>query len=274
VQAPALSHPEPAAPSARVAQVNLMGFAVDKITARGAMDLIMAELAQGRGGWVLTPNVEILRRLHADPEYAAVCSGATLRLADGMPLIWASWLQRTPLPERVAGSDLIWTLAERAAAGGRRVFFLGGNPGTAESAAKRLEADYPGLIIAGTECPPFGFEHDHEYLEQLADRMVRIAPDICFVGLGSGKQDRLIAMLRARLPSTWFLGLGVSFSFVSGEVRRAPPWVRRIGLEWLFRLTQEPARLGRRYILDGLPFAARLLVAASIAGVRRSTGQA
>jgi N-acetylglucosaminyldiphosphoundecaprenol N-acetyl-beta-D-mannosaminyltransferase len=236
-----------------------------RLTASETIDRIMSELEAGRGGWVVTPNLTILHRLVHDPAYANLCAQATLRVADGMPLIWASRLQGTPLPERVAGSDLIWTLSERAAPAGKSVFLLGGSPGTADQAADRLRSRFPGLMVAGIECPPFGFENDAAYMSGMIDRVVRAAPDICYVGLVSAKQDPLICRLRPLLPRTWFLGIGVSFSFVSGTIVRAPRWARAVGLEWLFRLLQELRRLGRRYLIEGVPFAARLMVQSALA---------
>jgi N-acetylglucosaminyldiphosphoundecaprenol N-acetyl-beta-D-mannosaminyltransferase len=180
-----------------------------------------------------------------------------------MPLIWASRLAGAELPERVAGSSLIWTLPERAARDGASVFLLGGNEGAADHAAEVLRERHPGLSIAGTLCPPFGFDHDEAQLDGI-DAMLREArPDFVFVGLGFPKQERLIRRLRKVLPEAWFVSCGISFSFVSGEVRRAPTWVQRSGLEWLHRLFQEPKRLFRRYVVDGFPFLVRLLLNAS-----------
>lgn len=247
--------------------IDLLGVRLHHLTAEQAIDHVMSELSHGRGGWVLTPNIDILRRMVINPSYAEVVSGATLRLADGMPLIWASRLQRTSLPERVAGSELIWSLTARAAKEGRSVFFLGGNPGVAEAAADRLRELNPGLRVAGTECPALGFERDEAYLAQLEQKLRTSAPDICYVALSAPKQDLLIQRLRPRFPHTWFLGIGISFSFVAGEVRQAPVWIRRIGLEWLTRLLQEPRRLGRRYLIDGIPFACRLFWTSGLRGV-------
>jgi N-acetylglucosaminyldiphosphoundecaprenol N-acetyl-beta-D-mannosaminyltransferase len=249
-------------------QVRLMGIALDNLDAREALDRISADLAQGRGGWGITPNLDIVRRMVVDPAYRELLSPATLRLADGMPLVWASRVQRTPLKERVAGSDLIWTLSARAAHEGRSVYFLGGNPGAAQTAAAKLKELHPSLIVAGIDCPPIGFEHDEAYMAGLRERLLATAPDICFVALGAPKQDRVIRALFPLLPRTWFLGIGISFSFVAGEVKRAPRWMRASGLEWVHRMAQEPRRLAKRYLLEGVPFAARLFASALLARFR------
>jgi N-acetylglucosaminyldiphosphoundecaprenol N-acetyl-beta-D-mannosaminyltransferase len=252
--------------------IRLMGVDVHRLRQRDVVDAIDASIARGEGGWVLTPNLDILRRLTRDAEFARLCEGVTLRVADGMPLIWASRLARTPLPERVAGSDLIWTLSERAASRGHTLFLLGGDPGTAEEAARVLSARYPGLQVVGTACPPFGFERDESYLASLEAMLVSLAPDVVFVGLGSPKQERLIERLRLVAPAAWYLGIGISFSFVCGDVRRAPHWMRVLGLEWVHRLVQEPGRLAKRYLVDGLPFVALLLASSTLQGLGMRAG--
>jgi N-acetylglucosaminyldiphosphoundecaprenol N-acetyl-beta-D-mannosaminyltransferase len=249
----------------RIEQVSILGVPLDNVSSQESLDLIFWSLDHGRGGWVLTPNLDILRRLIKDPGYRSMTEEATLRVADGMPLIWASRLQGTPLKARVAGSDLIWSICERAAEEGRSVFFLGGNPGAADDAAAKLAGRYRGLHVAGTACPPLGYERDEAYRKVLIQKLRAAAPDICFVALSTPKQDRLIRELLPMFPRTWFLGIGISFSFVSGEVKRAPAWMRRSGLEWVHRLVQEPRRLGRRYLVDGVPFGMRLLASAAAA---------
>lgn len=266
LQSPA-SHPADS-PDPALPVVRLAGVAVHALRATQAVGHIVDSARRGRGGWVVTPNLDILRRLVHEPGFAQLCDGATLRLADGMPLVWASRLQRTPLPERVAGSDLIWSLSKAAADAALRVFLLGGNPGAADAAAEILRRRFPALVIAGTHCPPVGFESNPD-LRRAVDTALNAAdPHVVFVALGSPKQEKLIRELRGLFPGIWFLGIGISFSFVSGEVRRAPRWMQRIGLEWSHRLMQEPQRLFRRYLLDGIPFAVRLLVASFLAGLR------
>jgi N-acetylglucosaminyldiphosphoundecaprenol N-acetyl-beta-D-mannosaminyltransferase len=235
-----------------------MGLRLHALSQSDCVVHVMRELASSRPGWVLTVNLDILRRWRLDGEFRSLVEGATLRLADGMPLVWASRIAGEPLPERVAGSDLIWSLSQAAAQDRRSLYLLGGNPGSAAAAAGVLAERYPGLRISGTHCPPMGFESDPAQLRAIHASLLLAQPDLVLVALGSPKQDRLIAQLRPLLPRAWWVGVGISFSFVSGEVRRAPAWARRCGLEWLHRLTQEPGRLARRYLVHGLAFAARL----------------
>jgi N-acetylglucosaminyldiphosphoundecaprenol N-acetyl-beta-D-mannosaminyltransferase len=178
-------------------------------------------------------------------------------------LIWATRVAGTALPERVAGSDLIWSVSEAASHRDISVFLLGGNPVVAERAASALLKRYSGLEIVGTLCPPFGFEDDVKELNRIQREVKEAAPQIVFVGLGFPKQDLLIARLREILPCVTFMGVGISFGFVAGELRRAPSWTQGLGLEWLYRLQQEPRRLGRRYLVRGMPFALWLLASAA-----------
>jgi N-acetylglucosaminyldiphosphoundecaprenol N-acetyl-beta-D-mannosaminyltransferase len=240
-----------------------MGMPIDPITQRQAIDHLLAGLSRGQGGRVITPNLDQLRLYHQRPELRAMYEEADLVLADGMPLLWAGRLQSTRLPERVAGSELIYTLSAAAAVAGRSIFLLGGNPCVAELAGQELARRYPGLKVAGSHCPPFGFEKDDARMRAIRDALADARPDIVYVGLGFPKQERLIEAVRDVLPTSWFLGVGVSFSFVSGEIRHAPRWMRKIGFEWVHRLVQEPGRLFERYVVHDIPFALRLLAHAA-----------
>ena len=240
-------------PTIQVDGLPFVASTVPKLTGH-----IVAEAAAGRGGWVVTPNIDILRRWRVEPAFRALVSDATIFTADGRPIVWASQLQGTPLPARLTGSDLFVALMAAAGAG-LRIALIGGNEGTAEAAAARL---IPEAVAAGrvrTLCPPFGFEQQPQEMARLESLLTGWQPQIVFIGLGSPKQEKLIARLRALAPRAWYLGVGVSFSFVAGDVKRAPGWMQRSGLEWVHRLVQEPGRLARRYLVDGIPFAAGLL---------------
>jgi N-acetylglucosaminyldiphosphoundecaprenol N-acetyl-beta-D-mannosaminyltransferase len=241
-----------------VEHVELMGVQLAKLTEAQTTDLVLAALDDGRGGWICPVNLDVLRQIVHQEALRTLVSSADLVVADGMPLLWAARIQGTPLPGRVAGSSLISTLSAQLARRHRSIYLLGGNEGTAQAAGMHLQATMPGLRLAGSCCPPFGFEHSPEQLERIMAGLESSAPDVVFVGLGFPKQDRLIAQLRTLLPRTWFVSCGISFSFLVGEVRRAPPALQALGLEWTHRLAQEPSRLARRYLVDGLPFAARL----------------
>jgi N-acetylglucosaminyldiphosphoundecaprenol N-acetyl-beta-D-mannosaminyltransferase len=237
-----------------------MGVDFDSVTESGALDALFAGLAARRGGLVLTANLDHLRRAQSDARFAQIARTADLVVADGMPIVWAARLAGRPLPQRVAGSTMVFALCARAAREGRSVFLLGGNPGVADHAAGVLTSQHAGLRICGTLCPPFGFESDAGKLGEIRDAVRAARPDIVLVALGSPKQEYLAQTLRGDLPGAWWIGVGISLSFVTGEVRRAPAWMQRAGLEWIHRLASEPRRLARRYLVDGLPFAARLFL--------------
>jgi len=245
--------------------IRVHGVALHAISESRCVQWVVDALEVGRGGWVVTANLDHLRRLVGDAEYTSRCRDATLVVADGMPLIWASKLQGTPLPERVAGSNLISSLSAAAADRGRSIYLLGGATGTAEAAAGVLSKRHPKLRVCGTCCPTIDdIENGADSVAAITDDLRQSNPDIVYVALGSPKQEVLIDRLRDQLPGTWWLGVGNSFSFLCGHVHRAPLWVQRTGFEWLHRLIQEPRRLGRRYLVDGCPFAVRVLFGAAI----------
>jgi N-acetylglucosaminyldiphosphoundecaprenol N-acetyl-beta-D-mannosaminyltransferase len=257
VSAAASAAAAPALPSVTLAGVRL--HAIDEAQ---CIAHVLGELAAGRGGVVVTANLDHVRRLQQPGPFRDVYAAADVVTVDGMPVVWACRIQGTPVKGRVAGSDLMRSLPAAAAAAGRSVYLLGGDPGAGEAAAAALRAASPALRVAGVECPPFGFEKDAAYTTALRARLQAAAPDVVFIALGSPKQEFVIRDLRAALPAAWWLGVGISFSFVAGDVQRAPRWLQRLGLEWLHRLVQEPRRLARRYLVDGLPFAAALFARA------------
>lgn len=251
-----------------LSSVELDGIQLHALEEGQCVEHVVAEISAGRGGWIVTPNLDHMRRLRRDARFKESYRRADLSVADGMPLVWACRLQRTPLPGRVAGSDLIWSLSRAAAERGAAVFLLGGDPGTADEAARELRARCGGLRVAGTCCPAPGFENRPDEMAEIVERLEATRPEIVFVALGSPKQEILIELLRAHLPNAWWLGCGISFSFVAGRVKRAPVWVRRLGLEWVHRMAQEPRRLVRRYLVDGLPFGAALMARSAWRGLR------
>jgi N-acetylglucosaminyldiphosphoundecaprenol N-acetyl-beta-D-mannosaminyltransferase len=254
--------------------VRLRGVPVHAISEQDCVTHIHRCLDQGRGGWVVTPNLDFLRRLGRDRAFADLFRQTTLVVADGMPLVWASRLQGTPLPQRVAGSDLILSVSREAGRRGRSVFLLGGAPGTAPRAARVLAERCPGLSIAGWCCPQLDGPLAASVLGDLADQLCRARPDIVFVALGSPKQEQVIEVLRPYLPVAWWMGVGISFSFLCGHVRRAPRWMQNCGLEWVHRLLQEPRRLTGRYLFKGLGFALVLFSTAAWARIRPLRAQA
>jgi N-acetylglucosaminyldiphosphoundecaprenol N-acetyl-beta-D-mannosaminyltransferase len=250
-------------------RVHLDGTGFDRITEEEVVAVVREAINAGRGGRILTPNVDILRRAQADSDVRAYLDDADLVVADGMPLVWASKLSGSPLPERVAGSSLIWSLSRGLAHDGRSIFVVGGSPAArgvqdgATRAADRLARDCPGLRTAGTLCPAFGFERNERSYEGFGRKVAAAEPDLVFVGLGFPKQEAVITRLRAGLPRAWFIGCGAAVNFVAGDIGRAPRWMQRTGLEWAHRLGTEPSRLAGRYLKHDAPYAMRLLAGAA-----------
>ena len=246
-----------------------MGLPIHAYTAPELVEYLITRSLAGAGGYVMTPNLDNLRSLKRSQHLMRRALEADVRVADGMPLIWASRIRGTPLPARVPGSDLTLMLADATARSGRRLYLLGGEPGTAERAGAALRKRSQAIKIVGTYCPPYGFERDPDEMARIRTHVSAARPNIVYVGLPFPKASELIADLRAALPHAWFLGLGISFSFVCGDVLRAPSWMQSAGLEWLHRLKQEPWRLGRRYLVEGVPFALSLFWSSLLERYRR-----
>jgi N-acetylglucosaminyldiphosphoundecaprenol N-acetyl-beta-D-mannosaminyltransferase len=246
-------------------RVLLMGLEIDPVTEADVVAHVRRALDRGAGGRIVTPNVDILRQATRDAAVRADLAGADLVVADGAPLVWAARLAGTPVPERVAGADLIWSLSGGLAEDGRSIYLLGGEPEIqirregAHRAAIELSRRYPRLRIAGHASPRYGFDAIPAELDAVCAELVEAKPDLVFVGLGFPRQERIITRLRPELPGAWFLGCGAAINFVAGDVRRAPEAFQKSGLEWLHRLATEPRRLAKRYLRHDAPFAGRLL---------------
>lgn len=238
----------------------LFGIDFACVTEEQAVEWVCARASSHTGAFIVTANLDHLRRCCVDETYRQLVKEADLVVADGMPLIWASRVQGAPLlPERVAGSSMTVALCERAAETGLSVFLLGGDEGVAKQASTRLVEQHPKIGIAGTYCPPFGFEHNESQMAEIQMRLREAQPDLVLVALGSPKQEKLIREIRSVCPQACWIGVGISLSFITGDVKRAPEWVQRVGLEWMHRLLQEPRRLFRRYVIQGIPWGLRLL---------------
>jgi len=237
-----------------IQKIDICGIKIDNVSLDEAVRAISAIIQSRKLSYVVTPNVDHIVKLQKDPEFRDIYSNAALVLPDGMPLLWAAKFIGTPLKEKISGSDLLPKLCEVAAEKGYKVFFLGGREVSAAKAAEVLKAKYQKLNVAGTYCPPFGFERDEQENDKII-RMIKAAcPDILFVGLGAPKQEKWIYKYKDRYQAPLSIGIGVSFEFMAGMVRRAPIWMQKSGLEWFWRLMMEPARLWKRYLIDDMLF--------------------
>jgi N-acetylglucosaminyldiphosphoundecaprenol N-acetyl-beta-D-mannosaminyltransferase len=240
--------------------VDIMGMQVARLTEANLVHYIVTEIGQGRGGSVVTANLDILLRHHSDPEARRVYDAASLRVADGMPLVWASKVLNEPVPERLAGSTLLSTVAARAAVEGLSMYLLGGTPESAERAAGVLVERHPSLSVGANSKLSFDARPSRIQVQTAIELLRSEGPrDIVWVGLGSPKQEFLIHELRPHFPNAWMIGVGGTFSFLCGDIERAPQWAQRSGLEWLHRMSQDPKRLAKRYLGDNLPFLGKVM---------------
>jgi N-acetylglucosaminyldiphosphoundecaprenol N-acetyl-beta-D-mannosaminyltransferase len=203
---------------------------------------------------IVTVNAQIYVLAQKWDRYRKCLDSAEYVCADGMPLAWAcNHLGGVKVP-RVAGVDLIERLCEGGAADGLSVFLLGGRPNSAELAARKLSQRYPGLRIAGVSCPDWGFETSADTLRPVIDQIAKAKPHILFAALGAPKQELLIEDYIRPLNVPIPVGVGGSFEILSGFIDRAPMWMQSSGLEWAFRLSKDPKRLWRRYLIGNAEF--------------------
>ncbi len=222
---------------------------IDAVTRDDALEAVEALVRRGAGGAVFTPNVDHIMIADENARMREAYARANLSLADGMPVLWASRLLGHPLPEKVSGSDFVPLLLDHAAERAWRVYFLGGAPGVAELAREKLRERLPRLQVVGVDVPQIDADDPPERWQPVVDRIREARPHLVFVALGAPKQEIFINAVREELRPAVLLAVGGSLDFVAGTIPRAPRWMSRSGLEWLFRLSREPRRLWRRYLL-------------------------
>lgn len=235
-----------------VPTVTLFGLPFSNISVREAVQTIIALVHQKSGPvYAVTPNVDHIVQITQNPALLPLYQDAYLILIDGQPLMWSARLLGQPLKEKVSGSDLFIQLMPALADQDIQAFFLGGDPGVAEKAADTLCEQYPNLRRPHTYCPPFGFEFDPGENHKIVDLIDQSKAQILFVGVGAPKQEKWLKAHIAELKHIQFgIGIGASFDFVAGTRKRAPLWMQKNSLEWLYRLLQEPKRLWRRYLVN------------------------
>jgi len=235
-------------------RVTVLGVQIDALTMADAIAQFETLVARRQSALVFSLNVDICMKIHRDPELRKIYDHGNLVLVDGTPMTWAARFLGSPLPERVSGSEFLPAFCRVAGVKGYRVFLLGGLPGVAELAKQRLQADNPGLQVVGTYAPPFGFEHDDQENARIVSVIRAASPDVLFVALGTPKENKWLFRFREALQVPVSMAVGSSFDYLAGRLKRAPQWLQRCGLEWTYRLIQEPRRLWRRYLIDDLPF--------------------
>lgn len=213
--------------------------------------------ARDRAHFVAVTGMHGVTEAQHSTELKHILNCADLIVPDGMPLVWLGRLRGFPLRRRVYGPELMMAFCERTEASGYRHFFYGGAEGVADLLAETLKKKFPGLVVAGTDTPPFR-DLTVEEEEGMVQRVRKAAPDVLWVGLGTPKQERWMRRYRDRLQVPVLLGVGAAFDLNAGCMARAPVWMQEHGVEWLFRLIVEPRRLWRRYLVSGPEFVFRV----------------
>lgn len=230
----------------------VLGVPIDNLTMEEALErcdaFIVAGRTSGHTHQIATVNANFVVNSLLDPELRRILQEADMTTADGMPLVWASRLLGDPLPGRVTGVDLVPVLAARAVERGYSIYFLGAREGVAARAAAMLQRRYPGLKVAGVYSPPPAsvLTMDRTVVERVRDAR----PDILLVAFGNPKQEKWIRMYAPELQVPVCIGVGGALDMIAGTTRRAPLWMQQSGLEWIYRLAQEPRRLFKRYLHD------------------------
>lgn len=230
----------------------------DKVTMDGAISRINSLIARGVPSYVVTANLNYAMLHHREEAVAKITYDADLILPDGQPIVWRSQLTGDPLPERVAGSEMIYRLAENAAKNFQPIYFLGGEPGVARQCAEKLTKMYPSLLIAGVESPPFRPLTAAEEREQF-DRIRNSGAKILLVAFGQPKGELWIHHHYKQLGIPVTIQLGASFDFIAGTAKRAPRAFQKYGMEWFYRMTSDPKRLVPRYARNACFLFGRLI---------------
>lgn len=235
-----------------MARIKFMNTCIDNLTMAETLNEIDKLIQKKICSYVVTPNVDHIVRLEKDEELQKVYKNASLILTDGKPLIWISKWYKTPIKEKISGSDLFPRVCELAANKNYTMYLLGAAEGVADTAAKNLMKKYPGLNVVGTYSPPFGFEKNEQEMIKIKTQIQEVHPDILIVGLGCPKQEKFMYYHCKELGVPISFGLGASIDFEAGNIKRAPKWMSNHGLEWLYRFSKEPKRLFKRYFVDAL----------------------
>lgn len=235
-----------------MARIKFMNTCIDNLTMSETLNEIDKLIQKKICSYVVTPNVDHIVRLEKDEELQKVYKNASLILTDGKPLIWISKWYKTPIKEKISGSDLFPKVCELAANKNYTMYLLGAAEGVADTAAKNLMKKYPGLNVVGTYSPPFGFEKNEQEMNKIKTQIQEVHPDILIVGLGCPKQEKFMYYHCKELGVPITFGLGASIDFEAGNIKRAPKWMSNHGLEWLYRFSKEPKRLFKRYFVDDL----------------------
>ncbi len=239
-------------------RVNVLGVGVSVLNLETAVTAIAGAVRDQRKGYICVTGVHGVMEARNDPAFRKILNGAFLCTPDGMPMVWMGKIRGHSEMRRVYGPDLMLDVCAWSEKNPCRHFFFGGAPGVAEALVEKLKARFPQLEVAGTFTPPFRPLTEAEE-KQFRETIRTARPDILWVGLSTPKQEKLMVEFLPKLDVTLMIGVGAAFDFHSGRVRQAPRWMQRSGLEWFYRLCQEPRRLAKRYFKNNPRFALKIL---------------
>jgi exopolysaccharide biosynthesis WecB/TagA/CpsF family protein len=246
---------------------SILGAPIHAVTMEQALDLVHEAIVTHRPLQVGVVNAAKLVNMQRDARLRSSVLASDIILADGMSVVWASRVLGSPLPERVTGIDLMMRILERGNRAGYRVYLLGAKQEVVEEVARRIAADYPGVQVAGFRNGYFGADDE----AQIADAIAAAHADVLFVAMTSPKKEEFMARWETRLGVKVSHGVGGSFDVYTGVVSRAPASWQTLGLEWLYRVLQEPGRLWMRYLITNTLFI--VLVARELLRTRRGTAR-
>lgn len=229
-----------------VQRVNILGVGISVLNLQTTLSAITDAVHERNKGYICVTGVHGVMEAQNDPAFRKILNGAFLCTPDGMPMVWVGRLKGQREMSRVYGPDLMLDVCAASETNGWKHFFYGGAVGVAETLTGKLKARFPKLEVAGTFAPPFRSLNPNEE-KQLVEMVHAARPDIFWVGLSTPKQEKFMAELLPKLDVTLMIGVGAAFDFHSGRIKQAPRWMQRSGLEWFFRLCQEPRRLAKRY---------------------------
>jgi N-acetylglucosaminyldiphosphoundecaprenol N-acetyl-beta-D-mannosaminyltransferase len=240
-----------------IEKVNVLGVGISVLDQDRAREFLFDAVRSRQRGYVTVTGVHGVSEAQSDPTLREIFSRALLVTPDGMPMVWMGKLQGHPSIQRVYGPDLVLNICGHSVANGFSHFFFGGDVGVADALSQRLKSRFTGLKVVGTYAPPFRPLNAAE-LADIQHQVRAARPDFFWVGLSTPKQEFFMSQYISLLPEAKiFIGVGAAFDLLTGRLSQAPRWIQRIGLEWLFRLFQEPKRLWKRYLVNNPVFIVR-----------------
>lgn len=228
----------------------LLNTYVSNLTMDEAIANIEDLVENKKKSYIVAINVDVVMKIEKDSYLKQITDEAEMVLVDGQPLVWVSKLHKKPVKAKISGSDLVPLLCEKAADKGYTIYILGGKDGIAEKAKKRLEKKHPNIKIVGTYAPPMGFEKSEEEIKKVNDKISEAHPDLLIVCFGCPKQEKFIYENYQKYDAMVSVCAGATVDFLAGNIKRAPKWMSKCGLEWLYRFFKEPKRLFKRYFVD------------------------